>query len=124
MTMVKTEDPAVYNVRSKKSSGLKTSKENAVPKQKGLVIVITGNGKGKTTSAFGQALRAIGQGYKVFVLQFMKGRKYGEFIAAEKYLSNITIKMSGLDSFVMPIIPRPSILTWPEKDWISPARPL
>ncbi|HQI23386.1 MAG TPA: cob(I)yrinic acid a,c-diamide adenosyltransferase, partial [Smithella sp.] len=49
----------------------------------------------------GQALRAIGQGYKVFVLQFMKGRKYGEFIAAEKYLSNITIKMSGLDSFVM-----------------------
>ncbi|NLA41890.1 MAG: cob(I)yrinic acid a,c-diamide adenosyltransferase, partial [Smithella sp.] len=44
---------------------------------------------------------AIGQGYKVFVLQFMKGRKYGEFIAAEKYLSNITIKMSGLDSFVM-----------------------
>ena len=97
MTMVKTEDPAVYNVRSKKSSGLKTSKENAVPKQKGLVIVITGNGKGKTTSAFGQALRAIGQGYKVFVLQFMKGRKYGEFIAAEKYLSNITIKMSGLD---------------------------
>ena len=101
MTMVKTEDPAVYNVRSKKSPGLKTSKKNAVPKQKGLVIVITGNGKGKTTSAFGQALRAIGQGYKVFVLQFMKGRKYGEFIAAEKNLPNITIKMSGLDSFVM-----------------------
>jgi cob(I)alamin adenosyltransferase len=101
MTIVKTEDPAVYNVRSKKSPGLKTSKKNAVPKQKGLVIVITGNGKGKTTSAFGQALRAIGQGYKVFVLQFMKGRKYGEFIAAEKNLPNITIKMSGLDSFVM-----------------------
>ncbi|HPV51329.1 MAG TPA: cob(I)yrinic acid a,c-diamide adenosyltransferase, partial [Smithella sp.] len=55
----------------------------------------------RAASAFGQALRAIGQGYKVFVLQFMKGRKYGEFIAAEKYLSNITIKMSGLDSFVM-----------------------
>ena len=65
------------------------------------MIVITGNGKGKTTAAFGQALRAIGQGYKVFVLQFMKGRKYGEFIAAEKYLPNLTIRMSGLDSFVM-----------------------
>ena len=63
--------------------------------------MITGNGKGKTTAAFGQALRAIGQGYKVFVLQFMKGRKYGEFIAAEKYLPNLTIRMSGLDSFVM-----------------------
>jgi len=65
------------------------------------VIVITGNGKGKTTSAFGQALRAIGQGYKVLIVQFMKGRKYGEFIAAEKYLPHLTIRMSGLDSFVM-----------------------
>ena len=64
-------------------------------------MVITGKGKGKTTAAFGQALRAIGQNYNVFVLQFMKGRKYGEFIAAEKYLPRLTIRMSGLDSFVM-----------------------
>ena len=76
-------------------------KKPAIKTAKGLVIVITGNGKGKTTAAFGQALRAIGQGYKVFVLQFMKGRKYGEFIAAEKYLPHLTIRMSGLDSFVM-----------------------
>ena len=69
--------------------------------RRGLVQVYTGNGKGKTTAAFGQALRAIGQGYNVFVLQFMKGRKYGEFIAAKKYLPNLTIRMSGLDSFVM-----------------------
>ena len=68
---------------------------------RGLVIVITGNGKGKTTAAFGQALRAVGQGYKVLVVQFMKGRKYGEFIAAEKYMPHLTIKRFGLDSFVM-----------------------
>jgi cob(I)alamin adenosyltransferase len=68
---------------------------------RGLVIVITGNGKGKTTSAFGQALRAVGQGYKVLIVQFMKGRKYGEFIAAEKYLPRLTIHRFGLDSFVM-----------------------
>lgn len=92
MAIIKTEATPVYKVKLKKV---------AVKKSKGLVIVITGNGKGKTTAAFGQALRAIGQGYKVFVLQFMKGRKYGEFIAAEKYLPNLTIKMSGLDSFVM-----------------------
>jgi len=72
-----------------------------MPPAKGLVIVITGNGKGKTTSAFGQALRAIGQGYKVLIVQFMKGRKYGEFIAAEKYLPRLTIHRFGLDSFVM-----------------------
>ncbi len=83
-------------VRKKKSPAVKRVKTD-----RGLVIVITGNGKGKTTAAFGQALRAIGQGYDVFVLQFMKGRKYGEFIAAEKYLPRLTVRMFGLDSFVM-----------------------
>lgn len=84
-----------------KLSPTKIKKLSAAKKHRGLTIVITGNGKGKTTAAFGQALRAIGQGYNVFVLQFMKGRKYGEFIAAEKYLPRLTIRMSGLDSFVM-----------------------
>ncbi|MBN1472154.1 MAG: cob(I)yrinic acid a,c-diamide adenosyltransferase [Syntrophaceae bacterium] len=96
--------------KNKKSSvSKKTVKKKTVASAKkclaktdrGLIIVITGNGKGKTTSAFGQALRAVGQGYKVFILQFMKGREYGEFIAAEKYLPNITVRKSGLDSFVM-----------------------
>lgn len=79
----------------------KEIKRSPSPPTKGLVIVITGNGKGKTTSAFGQALRAIGQGYKVLIIQFMKGRKYGEFKAAKKYLPNLTVRLSGLDSFVM-----------------------
>jgi cob(I)alamin adenosyltransferase len=85
-------------IKKKKSPAVK---KPAIKTTKGLVIVITGSGKGKTTAAFGQALRAIGQNYNVFVLQFMKGRKYGEFIAAEKYLPRLTIQMSGLDSFVM-----------------------
>jgi cob(I)alamin adenosyltransferase len=74
---------------------------------RGLVIVITGNGKGKTTSAFGQALRAVGQGYKIFIMQFMKGRDYGEFVAAKKYLPRLTVRRSGLDSFVMRDKPAP-----------------
>jgi len=99
-------------VKSKKKSPPRTLKKKKAPARKkpkiilpktdrGLVMVITGNGKGKTTAAFGQALRAIGQGYHVFVVQFMKGRKYGEFIAAQKYLPNLTIRRCGLDSFVM-----------------------
>jgi len=99
-------------IKSKKKSPPKTLKKKKAPARKkpkiilpktdrGLVMVITGNGKGKTTAAFGQALRAIGQGYHVFVVQFMKGRKYGEFIAAQKYLPNLTIRRCGLDSFVM-----------------------
>jgi len=76
-------------------------------KARGLVQVYTGNGKGKTTAAFGQALRAVGQGFRVCVIQFMKGRKYGEFLAAERCLPNLTIHLSGLDSFVMRDNPEP-----------------
>jgi cob(I)alamin adenosyltransferase len=75
--------------------------------KKGLVIVNTGNGKGKTTAAFGQALRAVGNGYKVCIIQFMKGRKYGEFHAAGQYLPNLAIHLVGLDSFVMRDHPAP-----------------
>jgi cob(I)alamin adenosyltransferase len=99
----------------KKSPAVKKNKKPATKTDKGLVMVITGNGKGKTTAAFGQALRAIGQGYRVFVLQFMKGRKYGEFIAAEKYLPHLTIHMSGLDSFVMRDNPAAIDIEWAQK---------
>lgn len=93
----------------KKVKPANPKKTTSVPASatRGLVIVITGNGKGKTTSAFGQALRAVGQGYKVFILQFMKGRDYGEFVAAEKYLPRLTILRTGLDSFVMRNKPAP-----------------
>ena len=88
-------------MKSEQIKGKKKSQSAPMHPAKGLVIVITGNGKGKTTAAFGQALRAVGQGYKVFVVQFMKGRKYGEFKATKKYLPDITVRLSGLDSFVL-----------------------
>ncbi len=75
--------------------------------RRGLVMVITGNGKGKTTSAFGQALRAIGQSYRVAMIQFMKGRAYGEVVAVRKYLPELHHFQYGLDSFVMRNNPAP-----------------
>ena len=53
----------------------------------GLIHVYTGSGKGKTTASLGLALRAIGHGFKVYVIQFMKGGRFsGELLAAERYL--------------------------------------
>ncbi|WP_332630524.1 cob(I)yrinic acid a,c-diamide adenosyltransferase [Halalkalibacter flavus] len=55
-------------------------------KRQGLTLVYTGNGKGKTTSALGLALRGIGRGFKVKIFQFIKSpeRTYGEQIALKK----------------------------------------
>lgn len=53
----------------------------------GLVQIYTGNGKGKSTAAFGLAIRAVGHGFRVYIIQFMKGRNdYGE-LAGLKRLS-------------------------------------
>lgn len=65
-----------------------------------MIQVYTGDGKGKTTAALGQALRAIGHGMNVFMIQFLKGRTYGELMACERCLPDLTIVMSGRDEFV------------------------
>ena len=65
------------------------------PTKKGLIIVHTGDGKGKTTAALGVALRACGYGMKVIMLQFFKGKwKYGELRSAPK-LGTFEIRPMG-----------------------------
>ncbi len=68
---------------------------------KGYIQVYTGDGKGKTTAAFGLALRANGAGLKVFIGQFVKGKTYNENVAITKYLKNITVKQFGLGCFIV-----------------------
>jgi len=64
--------------------------------RKGLVLIHTGSGKGKTTAAFGLALRALGQGFKVLILQFMKGRaNIGEIKALTHTDLPLEIKQFG-----------------------------
>ena len=68
--------------------------------KKGYVQIFTGNGKGKTTAALGQALRAAGSGLKTFFVMFMKDFSYGE-IRSIKHLSDwIRLEQYGNDAFV------------------------
>jgi cob(I)alamin adenosyltransferase len=67
--------------------------------RKGVLLVVTGNGKGKTTSAFGTALRSLGHGFKIAVVQFMKGRIYGELEVLRDRLG-VDVWQFGRNAFV------------------------
>lgn len=71
--------------------------ERLEPKERrGLVVVITGNGKGKTSSALGMALRACGHDMRVCIIQFMKGDLYaGEWDGIKKMACEIELHATG-----------------------------
>jgi cob(I)alamin adenosyltransferase len=62
----------------------------------GMVQVYTGDGKGKTTAALGLACRAVGHGYNVLIIQFIKGSiEYGELESARRLAPHLTIRPMG-----------------------------
>lgn len=84
--------------------------------EKGIVMLFTGDGKGKTTAAVGAAVRAAGHGARVLIIQFMKGRLYGELAAVEK-IDNLTIEQHGRDEFVDPKDPEKIDVELAAKGW-------
>ena len=68
--------------------------------KQGFVQIYTGNGKGKSTAAIGQAVRAAGFGLKTYIAQFMKEYPYNELNSLKKLSEWITIEQFGGDEFV------------------------
>jgi cob(I)alamin adenosyltransferase len=68
--------------------------------QKGYIQVYTGNGKGKTTAALGQALRAAGRGLRTLIVMLMKDFAYGELKSLNQWNQWIRLEQYGNDRFV------------------------
>jgi len=84
-------DESSYKKRMQQRKDIHAERLQIRKTKKGLLIVFTGNGKGKTTAALGMALRTIGHGYKVAIIQFIKG---GWTTGEEKALKNLSSKIS------------------------------
>ena len=84
-------DEGSYKKRMQQRKDIQAERLQIRKTKKGLLIVFTGHGKGKTTAALGMALRTIGHGYKVAIIQFIKGAwTSGE----EKAFKNLSPKIS------------------------------
>jgi len=93
-----------YPVEGSRLGGLMTTHFQT----RGYVHVYTGNGKGKTTAAFGLALRAANAGFCVYICQFLKGRATSECETLNFLPGNITLKQCGHSRFVDSTAPQKS----------------
>ena len=84
---------------------MKTEANNS---SKGMIQVYTGDGKGKTTAALGLAMRAVGHGKKVIIIQFLKGQEIsGERLTARLLAPQLTIIPMGRAGFINTVNPDP-----------------
>ncbi|MDG2502151.1 MAG: cob(I)yrinic acid a,c-diamide adenosyltransferase [Porticoccaceae bacterium] len=113
--------------QAKKDSSYKTKmqklKENvdssiaAADTERGVFILLTGNGKGKSSSAFGMVMRALGYGYKVGVVQFIKGAQLsGEEMYVRDHCPQVTFQQMGT-GFTWDTQDRSADIAAAEKSW-------
>ena len=85
-----------YRERMKKRKEVQTQRLKERNKEKGLIIINTGHGKGKTTAALGMGLRTIGHGHKVAIIQFIKGGwEPGESLALKMFEEKLKFHAYG-----------------------------
>ena len=89
-------DEELYKKRMQKRKEIQSKRLKERNLEKGLVIVFTGNGKGKTTASLGMGLRTLGHGHKVAIIQFIKGSwSTGEKKAFEKFSTKVEWRSLG-----------------------------
>ena len=90
------EDEKLYKKRMEKRKEIQSKRLKERNLEKGLVIVFTGNGKGKTTASLGMGLRTLGHGHKIAIIQFIKGAwTTGEKQAFEKFSNKVKWRSLG-----------------------------
>lgn len=91
------EDPfARANEKARKKKAAREKMLATKTIEKGLLIVHTGNGKGKSTAAFGLVARALGNGMKVGIVQYVKGKwEIGERHVLEAFADQVTVRTMG-----------------------------
>ncbi|MEZ5934586.1 MAG: cob(I)yrinic acid a,c-diamide adenosyltransferase [Alphaproteobacteria bacterium] len=96
MTAADTDINQAHREKMAKIKAVKDRIYASKTKEKGLLIVHTGTGKGKSTAAFGLVMRTLGHGKKVGVVQFVKGRREtGERQMLERFRDQVTVKVMG-----------------------------
>ena len=94
--MTETEDAARHKAKMEKRKAVQDAEVASKTLEKGLLIVNTGPGKGKSTAAFGLIMRALGHGWRIGVVQFIKGAwSTGERTALERFDDLVTWKSMG-----------------------------
>ena len=106
-----------YRQRMKKRKAVQTQRVQERDKEKGLKIITTGQGKGKTTAALGMALRTIGHNHKVAIIQFIKGGwEPGESLAFKVFGDQLKFHAFG-EGFTWETQDRNKDITLVELSW-------
>jgi cob(I)alamin adenosyltransferase len=95
MSEIDIEEAERHRAKMVKRKAVQDAEEASKTITKGLLMVNTGPGKGKSTAAFGLALRALGHGWRIGVVQFIKGRVTGEQTALQSFGERVAWHTAG-----------------------------
>jgi cob(I)alamin adenosyltransferase len=95
MSEIDTDEAARHRAKMAKRKQVQDAEEASKTIAKGLLMINTGPGKGKSTAAFGLALRALGHGWRVGVVQFIKSRVTGEQTALQSFGDRVVWHTAG-----------------------------